>query len=748
MVMALARGPLCAALLLPAAIVPAAAHGAPAFERESLDSPYLPERAIVRYEPGAVAGDRAAARASARVSLQRSLTVGRAELVSFSGPVGEAVARLERQAGVADAQPDYRYRATAPDTFFEDLWGLADTALPDPGVAAAQAWATTKGAGQLIAVVDSGVDLTHPDLDGNLWSNPGELPNGSDDDDNGHIDDLHGFDFVDRDADPDDYEFHGTHVAGTAAAELDNGEGIAGVAPDAEIMPVRVLDGNGGGFSSEIGDGIAYAAREGATVINLSLGGEAGPDDSFMASAIAEADQRNVTVVAAAGNDARNNDFTPSTPCTFSHPNLICVAAVNQSGALAGFSNFGAATVDVGGPGTAILSTKSDWQAPVFSEGFEAGVSPLVWATDAGQNDIPWGETTAASEGTKAATDSPGEGVQYKPNSDTWLIKAAALSLSGRRGCRMHFDLSLSLGAGDSFIAGALTSSSNVSDGLEFAGNSGGYQPTEISISTLDGRSDVFPAFDLFSNAMSQADGAYVDRLRVFCRASGPYLNAITPIETYDTAAAGNYVRFNGTSMATPHVAGVAALVRAAAPGIADNRVADSIRAGAVRLPGLAGVTVSGGTASAPGAIAAALGRSGSSSAPSSPAPGGTAPPGGTTTTTTTGGRPGPAGFGRRFAVDRLGRLRMRIAGEPRLVGVVSLSATGKALAARRVRIARARFSLDARGRATVRLRLTRRARRALRRNGPLRARAAVELRNAAGLRSMTFGRIVLVRKR
>ena len=126
----------------------------------------------------------------------------------------------------------------------------------------------------------------------------------------------------------------------------------------------------------ESGSGIAYAAREGATVINLSLGGPAGPGDSFMANAIAEADQRNATVVAAAGNDAKNNDTSPSTPCTFTHPNLICVAAVNQSGALAGFSNFGAATVDVGGPGTAILSTKSDWQAPVFSEGFEAGVSP------------------------------------------------------------------------------------------------------------------------------------------------------------------------------------------------------------------------------------------------------------------------------------------------------------------------------------------------------------------------------------
>ena len=315
----------------------------------------------------------------------------------------------------------------------------------------------------------------------------------------------------------------------------------------------------------------------------------------------------------------------------------------------------------------------------------------------------------------------------------------------------MHFDLSLALGAGDSFEAGALTSSPNVSDGLGFAGNSGGYQPTEVSISTLDGRTDVFPAFRLFSNATSQADGAYVDHLRVFCRASGPYVNAITPIESYDDAAAGNYVRFNGTSMATPHVAGVAALVRAAAPGIADNRVADAIRAGAVPLPGLAGVTVSGGTASAPGAIAAALGQSSSSSGPSPPpAPGGTAPTGGTTTTTTTttAGRPGPAGFGRRFVVDRLGRLRMRIAGEARLAGVVSLSATGKALAARRVRIARARFSLDARGRATVRLRLTRRARRALRRDGKLRARAAVELRNAAGLRSMTFGRIVLVRKR
>ena len=168
--------------------------------------------------------------------------------MSFDGSVRRALARLERRAGVAYAQPNYRYEALArrPTTASSDRSGAS---RPDPGVGALAAWDRTRGAGQVIAVVDTGVDLTHPDLAPSLWQNPGEAPGGGDGDANGRVDDVHGYDFVDGDGDPDDYQFHGTHVAGTAAGDgRTTATGVAGVAPEASLMAVRVLDGNGGGI--------------------------------------------------------------------------------------------------------------------------------------------------------------------------------------------------------------------------------------------------------------------------------------------------------------------------------------------------------------------------------------------------------------------------------------------------------------------------------------------------------------------
>lgn len=267
-----------------------------------------------------------------------------------------AVRRLERQPGVAYAQPNYRYGATVVetnDTFDGELWGLDDPETPDPGVGALGAWDQgTRGAGQVIAVLDTGVDLTHPDIAPNLWEgSSGE----------------HGFDFVDEDPDPDDYNFHGTHVAATAGAMAGNELGIAGVAPEAEIMAVRVLDGDGFGSTDEIAAGILYAAANGADVINMSLGGlGGGAGDKTMSDAIEVAAAANVVVVAAAGNEAADNDTEPHTPCALPNANLICVAALNRAGALATFSNWGESSVDLAAPGTQILSAKAHYGAPLL----------------------------------------------------------------------------------------------------------------------------------------------------------------------------------------------------------------------------------------------------------------------------------------------------------------------------------------------------------------------------------------------
>ncbi len=576
--------------------------------------------AIVRFEPGTVAAERAAARDAADVELERTLELSQTQVVSFDGSVGAALTRLESGGDVAYAQPNYRYEALAPppnDTFFGQLWGLG----PDPGIGALTAWDRSRGNGQVIAIVDSGIDLSHPDLVPRLWRNPGETPGGGDNDANGRVDDVNGYDFVDNDSTPDDYAFHGTHVAGTAAAQAGNGMGVAGVAPDASLMAVRVLDGSGAGTSAWIGSGIAYAAQEGADVINLSLGGPAGLGDQFLRDALATARNYDAVVVAAAGNEGSNNDAQPNTPCTLPGDHLICVGALTTAGTLASFSNYGATTVDVAAPGVGILSTKTDFGPELLYEGFEDDLNG--WNTEVQGSGIEWGVSQMHTVGAKSATDSPDDD-WYASNGYSEIHLASNLSLVGRRGCRMHFDLRYAVLPGDSFDVGAFADGSpGIVTGYSIAGSSGNtFEDAEASISRLDGRPDARPFFGLKSDGSDIADGVHLDELRVFCRDTD-YVNAVASGQGYAADDAGNYVSFDGTSMAAPHVSGIAALVRAADPSASAAEVVRAIRDGATRRPALAGRVLTGGSASAAGALDAALGPLAvpAAAAPAAPAP-------------------------------------------------------------------------------------------------------------------------------
>jgi thermitase len=601
--------------LLAAAVFASSAAAAPRLERRAAA---VPGEAIVRFEPGTARAERAAARSAAGVELEATLGLPQTQVVSFEGSLDAALARLERRGAVAYAQPNYRYEALAEppnDSFFGSLWGLA----PSPGVEALAAWDRSRGAGQVIAIVDSGVDLTHPDLAPRLWQNPGEAPGGGDGDSNGRLDDVYGYDFADDDAVPDDYQFHGTHVAGIAAAQASNGIGVAGVAPEASLMAVRVLDGNGSGSSSDVGQGIIYAAQEGADVINLSLGGPAGGGDDFLGDALAVARSFDAVVVAAAGNEGDDNDAHPHTPCALPGDHLLCVAALTSGGTIPAFSNYGAVTVDLAAPGTNILSTKTDWGAPL-TEGFEDGLAG--WQQLQQGAGIPWGISASHTEGAQSATDSPAG--PYASNGYSEIHSGSNFDLSGRRGCRMHFDLRYEVqppgpgGFTDAFAAGAFAAGSpGLVDGNIFVGSSGGaFEPAEASIAALDGRSDARPFFGIDSDGSIVADGVYVDDLRVICR-DQTYIDAITDAAHYAEPGAGSYVPFNGTSMAAPHVSGIAALVRAADPGASAADVARAIRASATPRPGLAGRVATGGSANAAAAIDAAL------AAPNQPPAGG-----------------------------------------------------------------------------------------------------------------------------
>jgi len=219
----------------------------------------------------------------------------------------------------------------------------------------AGAWSVTQGSPEIVvADIDSGMDMEHPDLKGNLWINPGESDGspGRDLDGNGYANDVHGYDFYAKKGSPQDENGHGSHTAGTIAA-LKNGIGVIGVAPKVRIMPLRFLGPQGQGSTADAIEAIRYATRMGARVISASWGG--GGFSSLLAQAVADAQKAGVIFVAAAGNEGKDISYQPAYPANLD--GVIAIAASTGSDQLAYFSNYGPSVVMIAAPGVNILST-------------------------------------------------------------------------------------------------------------------------------------------------------------------------------------------------------------------------------------------------------------------------------------------------------------------------------------------------------------------------------------------------------
>ncbi|UCG33244.1 MAG: S8 family serine peptidase [Phycisphaerales bacterium] len=288
--------------------------------------------------------------------------------------------RYATRPGVTFVQPNYIYKAIGlpddpnfpfvpsslgpPDD--QLMWGLHTTAqdgasIPsdvafDSDIDAAEAWEVTTGSSDMVvAVIDTGVDYTHPDIVANMWTNAGEINgNGLDDDGNGFVDDYYGYDFKNDDGDPFDDHYHGTHVAGTIGAVGNNGVNIAGVNWNVRIMALKFLGSDGRGSTSDAVEAIDYAVLMGATISNNSWGG--GGFDASLLAAINNAGAAGHLFVAAAGNDTVNTDIYPHYPSSYNLDDIISVAAWGKDEHLAYFSNYGATTTDLAAPGLGIYS--------------------------------------------------------------------------------------------------------------------------------------------------------------------------------------------------------------------------------------------------------------------------------------------------------------------------------------------------------------------------------------------------------
>ncbi len=264
------------------------------------------------------------------------------------------LARLDP--AVAHAELNWRYHtlATVNDRLFPKLHGLTQIGAPT-------AWDTTTGSSNVVvAVFDTGINLTHPDLAPVLWINTAEVAgNGVDDDANGVVDDVHGADFVENDGDPSDDSGHGSHVAGTIAGSGNNQIGVAGVAYGCRILPIRILSADGGGLTSDIVRAFDYvrtlkARGVNVRVLNHSWGGDY--PSLAMFEAISQCADAGMLSVCAAGNDYRDTDYLPSYPAAYDSPGVLSIAASDACDLAASFSNFGRRTVHLAAPGTSIFS--------------------------------------------------------------------------------------------------------------------------------------------------------------------------------------------------------------------------------------------------------------------------------------------------------------------------------------------------------------------------------------------------------
>ncbi|MCP4745179.1 MAG: S8 family serine peptidase [Desulfobacteraceae bacterium] len=521
---------------------------------------YVPGELLVRFKPGQ---RQTGAKDYAHRLKIRSLNMPRNTGIQHVAlprdlSVQEALKIYAKDERVAFAEPNYYIHTQAElnDPSFALQWALHNTGQNIRGktgasgndIDALRAWDMTTGSSRVvIAVVDTGVNHKHPELENNLWTNPNEIPdNGIDDDENGFIDDVHGWDFVDGDNIAQDAAGHGTHISGIIAAKGANAAGISGVTWQAGIMPLRFLNANGSGTTSDAIKAIKYAAAQGARIINCSWG-----STGYSASMRSIIQKTDALFVCAAGNNGTNNDYKPFYPASYELTNIISVAATDQNDELAWFSNFGKKSVDIAAPGTIILSLASGREV-VWEDDFNsAALTNWTLGGDNADWDAVYPPYSGSSETLANSPD-----YDYPAQSDSWAM-SPAIDLQNQHAPGLSFIITGSAQDNADFLYVEVSTDGQawksrpvmLGSTLMRKGISGTlpyWTPATVDLGAWENQSQLYFRFRFISDEdeTGTGDGYFIDNVSVTAAADS---------ETYQ------YLQ--GTSMAAGFISGIAGLI-------------------------------------------------------------------------------------------------------------------------------------------------------------------------------------------
>ena len=580
------------------------------------DADHVAREVLVKFKTGVTEADKAAVREMLDVTLLDQIRAIRVEhwRLPPNADVLAAAARLNALPQVDYAEPNYLYgpEQMPDDPEFARQWYLDNTGQtvngrsgsPGADIDAAGAWAVTTGSREVvIAVIDSGVAMDHPDLAANIWTNPFEIPGNLEDDDaNGYVDDLHGWDFVNDDNNPSDYsrdlygDGHGTHVAAIIAAVGNNAVGITGIMWEARIMPLQIFDlyedSSFNATSGNIIRAVEYAVDNGARIINCSFGGPAFSRSQY--DAFSYADEKGVLVIAAAGNDRTDNDIHPIYPAGYDLANIISVAATDETDALARYSSYGSTSVHVAAPGggssSNIYSAAPPGRTVMFENDFESDDD--IWVTEG--PDETWSIAYRPDFRSRVAIGAAG---RHQEDEFAFLRTRDPIRGKDFRGLNLKFSIFYNLEPNRDFFFVELSQDGVIYEPIhQITGVSLGIEDVVVWSNDLEFE-DFFLQFRLEGHGAVNSGRVILDDI------------CLTGIR-WDFAG-DEYGYKSGTSMAAPVVSGIAGLVLSVGPELSHRQVRQIILDTVDPIPDLANRVATGGRVNAAGAVAVAAALAG-----------------------------------------------------------------------------------------------------------------------------------------